>query len=78
MGLAFNLHMTNPTTDEAIKRLIQRLDVNFLAYAGYPPDETVPYPEEFARGYHKCIEDLIHEAQRIGFSTTVSSNATAG
>jgi hypothetical protein len=78
MGLAFNLHMINPTTDEVVKRLIQRLDVNFLSYAGYPPDETVPYPEEFARGYHKCIEDLINEAQRIGFATAVSSDTTPG
>lgn len=78
MGLAFNSHMTNPTTDEVLKRLIQRLDVNFLVYAGYPPDDSVPCPEEFARGYHKCIEDLINEAQRIGFTAAISSNAEVG
>lgn len=53
-----------------IQQLIQRLDLNFIGYVGYPPDEKIPYPEEFARGYHQCIEDLINEVEKNRLTTT--------
>lgn len=55
------------SSGQLIKKILQRLDLNFLSYVGYPPDNEVPYPEEFLEGYHKCIEDFIHETERLGF-----------
>jgi len=60
--------MNDLTNYELLKKILQRLDLTFLSYVGYPPDDEVPYPEEFLEGYHKCIEDFIHEFQRLGFN----------
>jgi len=70
--------MNNQTIDTTLKKLIQHLDLTFISYVGYPADETIPYPEEFARGYHTCIEDLINEIKRIGLATTVPSHQEIG
>jgi len=60
--------MNDLTNYELLKKILQRLDLTFLSYVGYPPDDEVPYPEEFLEGYHKCIEDFIREFQRLGFN----------
>lgn len=65
--------MKNQTTEDVIKCLIQRLDLNFISYVESQPDKTVSCPEEFTLGYHKCIEDLINEAQRISYATTATT-----
>lgn len=59
--------MDDLTNYELLKKILQKLDLTFLSYIGYPPDNEVPYPEEFLEGYHKCIEDFICEFQRLGF-----------
>jgi hypothetical protein len=68
--------MNDLTTHELLKRVTQTLDLNFLSYVGYPPDDEVPYPEGFLEGYHKCIEDFLNEIQRLGFDTRVQRNKT--
>jgi len=62
--------MNNELTSTVFKHLIQCLDINFISYVGSAPSKETLCPEEFARGYHKCIEDLINEAKQIGFTTT--------
>lgn len=57
-----------------LKRLTQKLDLNFISYVGYPPDQEVPYPEGFLEGYHKCLQDFLNETQRLGFNPTVQYN----
>lgn len=54
-----------PTATEVLKRLIQKINLSYISYVGYPADQEVPYPEAFLEGYHKCIEDFTHEAERI-------------
>lgn len=66
--------MNELTTEQVLKRITQTLDLNFLSYVGYPPDDKVPYTEEFLQGYHKCIEDFINETQRLGFDSRVQRN----
>jgi hypothetical protein len=63
--------MNKDPTQFLFKRLLKKLDLNFISYIGYPPDETVPYPDGFMEGYHKCIEDLIHEAKGLGLDPAV-------
>jgi hypothetical protein len=70
--------MNEPTTEQVLKRITQTLDLNFLSYVGYPPDDEVPYPEEFLHGYHKCIEDFINETQRLGFNSRVQRDKKTG
>jgi hypothetical protein len=70
--------MENEASQELLKRILSKLDLNFLSYVGYPPDDNVPYPESFLEGYHKCIEDFIHETERLGFNTRVQSNHEVG
>jgi len=66
--------MDDLTTIQVLKKITQTLDLNFLSYVGYPPDDEVPYPEEFLQGYHKCIEDFIREFQRLGFNFDKKQN----
>jgi hypothetical protein len=47
---------------ETLKRLLQKINLAYLSYVGYPADQEVPYPESFLEGYHKCIEDITSEA----------------
>lgn len=54
-----------PITTDILKRLIQKINFSYISYVGYPADEEVPYPETFLEGYHKCIEDFTHEAERL-------------
>lgn len=79
VGLVFlNLLMADQHASEVIKRLLGRLDLNYLSYVGYPADEDVPYPEGFLEGYHKCIDDLTNEIKRLGFDLRLQCNQEAG
>jgi hypothetical protein len=69
--------MADQFTYELFKKVIQLLDFNYLSYVGYPPDEAAPYPEEFARGYHKCIEDILHETERLNIRNKPTASTTA-
>jgi len=55
---------------ETLKRLLQKINLAYLSHVGYPPDQEVPYPESFLEGYHKCIEDITKEAERLGVNST--------
>jgi len=65
VGLFTTIHTMTPITTDILKRLIQKVNLTYISYVGYPADQEVPYPETFLEGYHKCIEDLTHEAERI-------------
>ena len=65
MGLLTTIQTMTPTTTDILKRLIQKVNLAYISYVGYPADQEVPYPETFLEGYHKCIEDLTHEAEKL-------------
>lgn len=54
-------------TTKLLKRILQRMDLNYISYVGYPADEEVPYPEGFLEGYHQCIEHLVSELTKLGY-----------
>ena len=65
VGLFTTIQTMTSTATDVLKRLIQKVNLTYISYVGYPADQEVPYPETFLEGYHKCIEDLTHEAERI-------------
>jgi hypothetical protein len=70
--------MNKEEVEAMLKHVLRYLDLGLLSYIGYPPDEDVPNPDEFIEGYGKCIEDFIHETQRLGFNLRLQCDQEAG